>query len=141
MPITKAIIRDLATAQSFERGVDYYHSGMVYDLQKRGHLLTAEVEGSSYEPYQVTIELTEDDDILSTDCTCPYDWEGDCKHIVAVLLTYIRRPQEISQRRPVDELLANLGEAELRELLTDLLIANAHLIDWVETKVSGKATT
>jgi uncharacterized Zn finger protein len=79
MPITEATIRNLATAQSFARGEDYYHSGAVYELQKRGDTLIAQVEGSSYEPYQVTIELTEDQ-IISTYCTCPYDWGDDCKN-------------------------------------------------------------
>ena len=76
MPITEATIRNLASSQSFLRGEDYYHSGAVYDMQKRGNILMAEVAGSSYEPYQVTIELTDEDDIISTDCTCPYDWGG-----------------------------------------------------------------
>jgi uncharacterized Zn finger protein len=55
--ITEAMIRSLSTAQSFSRGEDYYHSGAVIDLQKRGNTLLAQVEGSDYEPYEVTVEL------------------------------------------------------------------------------------
>ena len=140
MPLTETIIRNLTTAQSFARGEDYYHSGAVYELQKRGNTIIAEVEGSSYEPYQVTIELTEDE-IISTYCTCPYDWGGDCKHIVAVLLTYLHQSDPITERPPAEELLANLGEAELRELLTALLNSEPHLIEWVETKLAVQSTT
>lgn len=44
--------------------------------------VTAVVAGTSN--YRVEINL-EDKDISAT-CTCPYDWEGYCKHIVATLL-------------------------------------------------------
>jgi uncharacterized Zn finger protein len=135
MPITEATIRNLTTVQSYERGQDYYRRGMVYDVQKRGDALIAEVEGSGYEPYKVTVEVTEDE-VLSTWCTCPYDGGGDCKHIVAVLLTYLHKPDQITERSTIDDLLTNLGEAELRELLTNLLETEPHLVDWVETKLT-----
>jgi uncharacterized Zn finger protein len=137
MPITEAAIRSLASAQSFERGEDYYHSGTVYELQKRGDTLTAEVEGSSYAPYRVTIEFA-GDQIISTDCTCPYDWGGDCKHIVAVLLAYLHQPDQVTERPPLDELLADLGQEELLDLLTDLLSKHPHLIDWVEGQLATR---
>ena len=53
--ITEATIRSLTAPESFSRGEDYYHSGRVSDIERRGDTLYAEVEGSSYKPYQVTI--------------------------------------------------------------------------------------
>jgi uncharacterized Zn finger protein len=87
MPVTEVVIRSLATAQSFERGENYYHSGAVLGLSKRGNTLLAHVEGSSYEPYEVTVELSEHG-VIEAYCTCPYDWGGYCKHVVAALLAY-----------------------------------------------------
>ncbi len=139
MPITEATIRSLATAKSFERGQDYYEGGAVYDLQKRGDFLTAEVEGSSYEPYRVIIQLA-GDQIISTDCTCPYDWGGDCKHIVAVLLTYLHQPDRVTERPPVEELLGQLERDELLELLTGILSDQPRLVDWVEMQLSTRST-
>jgi uncharacterized Zn finger protein len=136
MAITEAIIRNLASAQSFERGEDYYRSGSVFELQKRGHLLMAKVEGSDYEPYQVTIELV-GDEIISTDCSCPYDWGGICKHVVAVLLAYTHNPDETVQRPGVAELLTGVGEVELRALLAELLTQEPHLIDWLEGRLAA----
>jgi len=37
-------------------------------------------------------------------CTCHYDWGGYCKHIVAVLLTFIRDRAEIADRPPGKDL-------------------------------------
>ncbi len=101
MSITEATIRRLASAESFSRGEDYYDRGAVVNLEKRGDTLLAQVEGSSYEPYDVTIELGEGE-VVAADCTCPYDWGGYCKHIVAVLLTYVR------QSRPSDRAPAGI---------------------------------
>ena len=114
--ITEATIRSLTTPESFSRGEDYYHSGAVSDIERRGDVLHAEVEGSSYQPYQVTIELDESG-IVAADCSCPYDWGGYCKHIVAVLLTYIHGREEIAERPTPDALLAGLDAETLRGLV------------------------
>jgi uncharacterized Zn finger protein len=49
------------------------------------------VEGSASMPYQVSITLDEAS-VLDADCSCPYDWGGACKHIVAALLAYVHEP-------------------------------------------------
>ncbi len=139
MPITENDIRDLATQQSYERGEDYYYTQAVSDIQKRGNMLIADVAGSSYVPYHVTIELT-DDKILSTSCTCPYDWGGICKHIAAVLLSYLHQPKQVDERPSIEELLSNPSEADLRALLLDLLTAEPHLLARVDMKLAALAT-
>jgi len=140
MPITEATIRGLASAESFSRGEEYYQSGAVISLEKRGDTLLAQVEGSSYEPYDVTIEL-EEGDVLEAECTCPYDWGGYCKHVVAVLLAAIRQTDRVTERQPVAELLAGLGQDELLGLLTRLLSEQPRLADWVEMQVAAKAAS
>ncbi|GIK38245.1 MAG: hypothetical protein BroJett011_20780 [Chloroflexota bacterium] len=137
MPITEAQIRSLASAESFSRGRDYYESGAVVDLQQRDDTLLAQVEGSSYEPYEVTIKL-ENGELVDAECTCPYDWGGFCKHIVAVLFSFMRQPDRVTQRPTVDELLADLGQDQLRALLTQLLSEQPRLLDWVEAQLALK---
>ena len=51
----------------------------------RGDQLFATVQGSEWDPYRVIVTLAGDD--FTAACTCPYDWGGYCKHVVAVLLT------------------------------------------------------
>ena len=46
---------------------------------------------------------------VDANCSCPYDWGGYCKHIVAVLLAYLHEPEKVTERPSVDELLADLG--------------------------------
>lgn len=47
-------------------------------------------------------------------CSCPYKGEGNCKHIVALLLTYVHMPDVIGS---VDTLLATLAEKQKASLL------------------------
>ena len=79
----------------------------------RDGLLTAEVEGSEYEPYIIQVKFDEKK-ITSTDCTCPYDWGGDCKHIIAALLYLCHRRNDIEQRPAVADLIAKLNRDQLQ---------------------------
>ena len=135
--LTEATIRSLASAQSFGRGQDYLLAGAVLRIERRGEFLLAEVEGSSYEPYQVTVKL-DAGGILEAYCTCPYDWGGYCKHIVAVLLTYIRRPERVRERPTMDTLLSHLDRESLIGLVADLVEAHPNLADWIEPRVAAR---
>ena len=88
--ITEQLIRRFASGESFQRGREYFRSGAVTSLTRRGERLLAEVEGSSYEPYRVDVAF-DAGGIASAQCTCPYDWGGACKHIVATLLAYVNQ--------------------------------------------------
>lgn len=72
-------IRKLCTESSFERGIEYFRQGSVRGLEQFGNRITATVAGTS--DYEVTIGI--DKEGIESSCTCPYDWGGYCKHIVA----------------------------------------------------------
>jgi uncharacterized Zn finger protein len=133
--ITEAEIRGLTTAQSFSRGEEYYHCGAVGAVVRRGNTLVADVAGSNYQPYRVTIELS-DEGVVDATCTCPYDWGGYCKHIVAVLLTAVQGVEEIEERPTAAALLANVDVETLRRLLSGLLVRHPELIVWVEAQLA-----
>ena len=138
--LTEATIRNLTTAQSFSRGQAYLRGGAVLEIKQRDDLLLAEVEGSEYEPYQVRVRL-DAGGIVDADCTCPYDWGGYCKHIVAVLLAFVQQPDRVTERTPVVSLLSGLDHEALANLLTDLLATRPHLADWVETRIAAREGT
>ena len=129
--LTEADIRPLATDQTWSRGEDYYYSNSVENIVWRDGLLTAEVEGSAYEPYIVQV-IFDQGKIHSTSCTCPYDWGGDCKHIIATLFYLCHRRDEIEQRPAVKELIASLSREQLIEILLDLSISYPAIVDDIE---------
>jgi uncharacterized Zn finger protein len=129
--ITEAQIRALASAQSFERGKSYYQGGAIIEPLRQGLELRAECEGSEYEPYQISVALNPKG-IGETSCTCPYDWGGICKHIVALLLTYAHNPQAFRHIEPLDKMLAGKSRDDLIVIIQDMLRHQPNLISVVE---------
>jgi uncharacterized Zn finger protein len=138
--ITEADIRRLSSEQSFERGVDYYQGGALFELVRQGNELRAYCEGSSYEAYRVSATL-EKGGILSTHCTCPYDWGGLCKHIVALLLAWVHEPGTFHTVPPLDEMLAGRSQEELIALIKEMLKREPELIRLLELPVQPDRQT
>jgi uncharacterized Zn finger protein len=134
LKLTEAIIRQHASSESYWRGSDYYHRGAVHSVLHRGQQLQAEVEGSQYEPYHVQITL-DAGGVAGAICTCPYDWGGWCKHIVATLLACIREPKTVEERPSIESLLAGLDREQLQALVLKLAEHQPHLANEVEMQV------
>src|SRR5687768_75934 len=104
--VTHDQIRQRTVPKTFSRGEDYYHSGLISNPVKRGDTIEAQCEaGSQPYPYQVSVTFGKNG-IESAICTCEYDWGGDCKHIVALLLTYINETDLFEEQTPVEDVLA-----------------------------------
>jgi len=138
--LTEAHIRNLATASSFERGQAYYRDGAVLDPICQAPHLRAQCEGSDYEPYQVSAMLSKNG-IAETSCTCPYDYGGICKHVVALLLTYVHQPQTLRFIPPLDELLAGRSHEELITLIGEMIKQQPELLSLVELSVATEQAT
>ncbi|WP_420628572.1 SWIM zinc finger family protein [Candidatus Leptofilum sp.] len=129
--LTEANIAREANSSSFERGYSYYQDGYVLEITQRGEQLTAEVEGSGYRPYQVQVTV-QSGKIVSANCSCPYDWGGYCKHIVATLLHYIHEPSTIERQTPLTTLLADLTAEQLKQLIIQVAAENLDFVRAIE---------
>lgn len=130
-------IRQLCTEASFERGKRYLDEGRVNILEASPTGVRAEVQG--IDKCNVKIDLKNG---ISAECNCPYDLEGYCKHIVAVLLSMLDNKEEIEtmmakSRQDQEAALALLKEADLLELREFLRIEmellpslRAHFMTW-----------
>jgi uncharacterized Zn finger protein len=134
--ITEKAIRALANAKSFARGQEYFRDGAVSEVVRRGNRVTAEVEGG--ELYEVTISLR-DGDVAEARCTCPYDWDGYCKHIVAVLLKLAEAADDVTERPPIAELIRDLDRDDLADLLVKRLETDRGLAIWIEAELATMA--
>ncbi|MET0466780.1 MAG: SWIM zinc finger family protein [Chitinophagaceae bacterium] len=138
--LTEAHIHELASGKSFERGETYYRDGAVLEPVRQEMELRAQCDGSDYEPYQVSATLT-DDGIAETSCTCPYDYGGICKHVIALLLTYIHEPQAFRSIPPLATLLNGRSQEELIALIGEMIKHTPELLPLVELSVAtGQAT-
>ena len=130
-PITEETIRRKASEKSFERGEGYYRSGMVDYVVRRGDRLFAKVQGSDWDVCYDTGVFLDGDDFTAS-CTCPYDWGGYCKHIVAVALTFLRDADEIEDLSPLEKKLSKLDADELRALAIRMVETNPRMADVID---------
>ncbi|MCP4360736.1 MAG: SWIM zinc finger domain-containing protein [Chloroflexi bacterium] len=132
--LTEADVRSLASDRSFERGYTYYRTNSIGDVAQRGSQVTAAVEGSQYEPYQVQIVFN-DEGIQSARCSCPFDWGGYCKHIVAVALLLVHKTEAVETKPEMASLLADLSEAQLRQLILNVAEGDTAVIETIEREI------
>ncbi|PHM11828.1 hypothetical protein CK516_00435 [Nostoc sp. 'Peltigera malacea cyanobiont' DB3992] len=133
--ISEFTIRRHANAKSFQRGEAYYEAGAVNAVIQRGHLLQADVVGTEARPYHVNLNF-DSSGLTSVKCTCAYDYEGWCKHIVATMLVCARNPENIEQRPTLEELLNRLDRIETQRLLQELVAEYPPLIEAIDRHVS-----
>jgi len=93
------------------------------------------VEGSEFEPYQVSIQL-HNGGVADWHCTCPYNWGGHCKHIVAVLLKFADEKTRNLERKSISELLRGLDQTRLVELLEKRAESDPDLAAWIEAELA-----
>jgi uncharacterized Zn finger protein len=133
--LDETTLRYHATDKSFQRGEAYYQQGAVVDLCRRGNCLCGEVEGNDVEPYHVSIEF-DAGGVTEAECTCEYSFEGWCKHIVAVALTSIRKPETIHQRLSLNELLDRLNHVQTQTLVQELVAKEPDLLNRIDRFVN-----
>ncbi|ADD03757.1 SWIM zinc finger domain protein [Natrialba magadii ATCC 43099] len=116
MIIDESTIRSLCTDAVFERGQRYHNEGRIQRIERFDDIVTAVVRGSSH--YDVVVEWGAD--TIDARCTCPYDGAGECKHVVAVLLTVAADPPR-DESEQVESLLQTVSADDLRAFLRDVL--------------------
>ncbi|MXY27181.1 hypothetical protein F4Y59_03325 [Candidatus Poribacteria bacterium] len=125
--LTHDQIQDRCTARSFTRGEEYFDIGMIGNPILHGWTLSATCEGTEEYPYHVSVELMPTG-IADADCSCPYDWGGDCKHIVALLLTYVDTPEVIYSLDTLLTALAEKPKETLLRVISELLKRSPELV-------------
>lgn len=135
--LTEGDIRRYTDPGSFQRGYRYYLDGAILDPVRQENELRAECMGSQPLPYSVTVTLDEKG-IADYECSCPRG--GFCKHIVALLLTWIYKPESFRVIPPLDELLAERSREELIALIKEMLARHPDLVRLVELPLQPSGT-
>ena len=132
LKISESLIRQNASDKSFERGKEYARSHSVSDLFWRDQVLHSSVAGNEY--YRVSIGFN-DQSVQSADCSCPYDFGGWCKHIVATLFVGIEQPN-IEERPSLTQMLSQLDLEQTRKLIHNLVAESPDLANSIDLQVS-----
>lgn len=133
--ITEKEILRYSDKSSFSKGVDYFDNGMIYDAYLIGNILKAKCKGSMQVDYALEVKFSKNG-IEDFNCSCP---RGDfCKHIVALLLTYIRdfdsiRIINVDKQK---EILGKKSKKELIGFIMGLVEQNPALINLMESEIT-----
>jgi uncharacterized Zn finger protein len=129
---TEEIIGQYCTEGSIERGYEYFQDDAVLWVVQRGSKLFSEVQGSECHPYCVCVTL-EGCHTFKAHCTCPYDWGGYCKHVVATLLVCIHDQERVSERPTIAATLAEFSREQLQGLVLELSEQRPDLTNLIES--------
>ncbi len=135
--LNEAALRKHATHKSFDRGKDYYQQGAVIKISQRDNCIYAEVGGNESMSYFINLEFN-DKSITIADCTCPYDYSGWCKHLVAVGLTCLHKPESIPVLPTLEQQLDRLDYEEIRVLVQELVETRSDLLSEVDRFVNRR---
>ena len=124
--ITESQIKALTSNESYTRGLAYYRDGTILNPEREGMTLRAQVKGREYRPYNIRIEL-DVNGIADLSCNCPYEYGGLCKHLVAVLLTFVHQPQKFLVQLPLRDVLAQYSREELIVIIERMVKRNPKL--------------
>lgn len=124
--------------RSFSRGRGYARSHRIFRAVRRENTLRARCHGSSGGPYLVEATLAKASQPkarspITFSCDCPRG--GFCKHVVALLLTWLEDPDSFVVRPPLADMLANRSRDELVALIALMVRENPDFEDMLDLPV------
>lgn len=139
--LNREALRRMAGVRSFERGEEYFNSGLVSNLVEKNETLSAMVRGTR----QYMVRLWVDNGKLDYSCTCPVGDDGMfCKHCVVVGLTWLEEANgKVKRKSPeapavtLEDVRACL-EGEDKNSLIDMLIERAKDDERLERRLLAK---
>jgi hypothetical protein len=123
--LTEGDIQARCSETSFDRGWNYYTGGALRGRVRLDDGLETRVSGT----YTYRVTVRESPGGLVTWCTCPYDWGGDCKHIVATLLAWLHEPESFRANADLRAALVTRSKEDLADILSDICAVYPHLVD------------
>jgi uncharacterized Zn finger protein len=136
--LTAKTIRRHCGERSFTLGESYWRDRSIFNARRQGQTLKARCQGSRAEAYQVQATLDKKG-ISDAECSCPVGGGGHCKHVAALLLTWLKQPDEFTQVQSVDAALEQRSKPELIALVKQMLRREPDLELLLEATAGGSA--
>lgn len=131
--VSKDTLKSLSTPTSFSRGDELYQDGAIFDTSRQSNVLRGKCRGSSAPYYEIVVRLDEGG-IQEAYCSCPYSFGGLCKHIIALMLTFIHSPDEFAEQKSIKELLEPLEKDEIISVISKLVNCYPELYAWLQNE-------
>jgi hypothetical protein len=123
-PLSEADIQACTDDASFRKGSQYYLNHVITEPTLSESVLRASCHGSRRNPYRVEVTLCPTGrksahKLADPFCSCPRG--GFCKHLVALLLTWLHEPESFVVRSGLMGRLSTKSHEELLALLEQLM--------------------
>jgi uncharacterized Zn finger protein len=132
MDLTEHDIRRWVGEASFGRGLSYYRGGHILQPSRQGNTLHARCAGSEAQPYRLWVTLDERG-IVRGNCICYVGAGGRCKHVAALLLTWLHAPERFAEQETRQATLEQRSKAELIALIERMLARHPDLESLIDT--------
>jgi len=118
--ITKSDILQWTDEVYFQRGQKYFEREAIYEQRRQGMAIKSKCSGTQAPFYRQEV-LFDSKGIKSAECSCPVGDGGYCKHVVALLLTWVNDLDSFQEVESIDIILDKRSKPELIALIKQML--------------------
>lgn len=118
--LTEKQVERLLGSRSFSSDRAFARAGGLDNARLDGLSLKADFEGSMPYPYRAEVVLGPDG-VVSSDCNCNGHKYAPCKHVAALLFTWLDQPEQFRVVQSIDNMLAQLDRDGLVALIHKML--------------------
>ena len=134
--LTHADIQHWVGSASFQKGMSYFSRGAIYESRLQGQTLKARCRGSQAASYKLQATFGPAG-IASANCSCPVGTGGRCKHVAALLITWVNAPTSFKEIHDLAAALEKRSKAELIALIQEMIQREPDLEMLLEMPLPG----
>jgi len=138
--LTEAQVERFIGSHSFSSNRAFARGSGLDNARRDGLSLKAEFEGSMPYPYRTEV-LLGPDGVVSSDCNCSSHKYRPCKHVAAVLFTWLDQPKQFRSVESIHNTLAQLDRDGLIALIHKMLARAPQLEALFELPLPGMHKT
>ncbi|BAP57667.1 hypothetical protein THII_3370 [Thioploca ingrica] len=135
--LTSKDIQKWTDEKYFQRGHSYFQGDAIYEQRRLGMTIKSKCSGTQAPFYRQEVTFNEKG-IQSAKCSCPVGAGGRCKHVVALLLTWVEDSESFQEIENLEATLEKRSREELIALIRRLIDANPDLEDLINLPVVSK---
>ena len=134
--LTHTDIQRWVGSSSFQKGMSYFSHGAIYETRLQGQTLKAHCRGSQAASYSLQVTFGSAG-IESANCSCPVGAGGRCKHVAALLLTWVDAPASFKEIEDLAAILEKRSKEELIGLIQQMIQRTPDLVMLLDMPLPG----
>ena len=134
--VNEKTISEWVSSRNLQVGRSYFKNQAISDTRRQGSVLKACCQGSMPQPYRLRVAFGAEG-IEEANCSCPVGDGGHCKHVGALLLTWLDQPDAFRVMAELETDLEQRSKEELIALIRQMLQLQPDLETLLEAALPG----